>query len=62
MPMPEGIKVIDAVVRLNPPKAWLRGGSRSHLRDTESLDQSAPYIHYLLPGLTERMGMYRSME
>ncbi len=56
MPFPQGIKAIDTWVNLNPPKGWIRGVTRPHLRDAESLNTARSHLSYLFPGVTDRMG------
>jgi predicted TIM-barrel fold metal-dependent hydrolase len=52
--MREGIKVIDALVNLNPPQGWLADPSRPLLRDRESLDEIRGGTSYLVPDIVER--------
>jgi predicted TIM-barrel fold metal-dependent hydrolase len=56
MPMPQGIKAIDAWMNLNHPKDWTGSPTRraGHLRDKESLNQTGSHLRYLFPGVTER--------
>ena len=57
MPMPEGIKAIDAFINMNPPKGWTQSKTQAMYKDKESKDTGASPLSYMFGGsITDRMG------